>query len=99
MADEKKKEEQKPMKLPRFSYQVPEDLTSDFLQEMADDTRETPSDLITAILRKHFKRQKEERMLKAFSAQPVERREIPHYGPKPSTSEAGQEESRSADAG
>lgn len=85
------------MKLPRFSYQVPEDLTTDFLQEMKDDVRETPGDCITAILRKFFKQKTEEKMLKAFIESPEERRAIPHYGPKPSQSDVGQDKSQSGD--
>lgn len=96
MNDEKKQEgTNKPMKLPRFSYQVPEDLTSDFLQEMKDDVRETASDCITAILRKHFRAKNEAKMLRAFTESPEERRAIPQYGPKQTPSDAGKAESPS----
>lgn len=97
MNDDNKEEGQKPMKLPRFSYQVPEDLTTDFLQEMKSDHRESPGDLLTAIIRKYFQIQTEERMLKQFPTESLEERQaIPHYGPKPSTSDRGQIKSQSA---
>lgn len=44
------------MKMPRFSYQVPEDLTEVFKKEMEKQFRESPSNLITAILRHYFNR-------------------------------------------
>lgn len=95
MSEEKK--EEKPMKLPRFSYQVPEDLTSVFLKEMEEDFRETPGETITAILRKFFQQKTEARMLKQFTGSP-EGGPIPHYGPKPSHSEAGQGKSQTEGA-
>lgn len=94
--DENKKQEGQPMKLPRFSYQIPEDLTSDFLQQMKEEFRESPGDCLTAILRKHFQQKTEERLLKTFVESPEERRAIPHYGPKPSQSDAAQTKSQTA---
>lgn len=96
MMVEEKKQEGKIMKLPRFSYQVPEDLTSDFLQEMKDEFRETPSDCLTAILRKHFQKKTEDRLIKAFVESPEEGRPIPHYGPKQMPQDAGQANKRTA---
>ncbi len=83
MDDTKIEGPQKPMKLPRFSYQVPEDLTTDFLHAMKADLRETPSDLITAVLRRHLQQMMEEKMLRSFTEVPEDRRALPSYGPKP----------------
>lgn len=93
--DEKPTKEGKPMKLPRFSYQVPEDLTAQFMQEMNADKRESPGDLITSILRKYFELRLEEQYWKQFTSRP-EGSAIPHYGPKSSRSNAGQEQERTA---
>lgn len=85
-------------KLPRFSYQVPTDLTSAFINEMKRDLRETPSDLLTAIVRKHFASLAHAEVVGRLQAAALldERRAVPSYGARPAKSEAESGESKKA---
>ena len=86
-------------KLPRFSYQVPADLTAEFVSEMKRDRRETPSDLLTAIVRKYFEELAHASVverLKANESLQEDERRVPRYGVKPSTKESESDAQRKA---
>jgi hypothetical protein len=100
MANETEDEGPMVTRLPRFSYQLPPDLTQMFVSEMARDHRESPSDLITAVLRRYFEARSHAQVMAKLNAkeglEAAEQR-IPYYGPKPAKSEVGQETKRKTD--
>jgi hypothetical protein len=86
-----------PAKLPRFTYQLPPDLTGPFIAQMKKEFRETPSDMLTAIARRFFaelahaevvgRLREDEQLL-------IEERRIPNYGTRTEQAEAVQENER-----
>lgn len=74
------------LRIPRFTYQVPDDVAEIFLQEMHDDVRDSAGDLISAILRKYFRAKMAGAMLQRFDQEvDGDPGEPPTYGPKPPT--------------
>lgn len=78
--------------IPRFSFSIPKECCHDFLQHMQEEDRGSAGELLTAIVKRYFRRLRAERMVKEMNAteQPQEARSIPSYGLRKSMSNADQ---------
>ena len=82
--------------IPRISFQVPKPFRAEFLQRMHDEVRSTPGEQLMAIFVQGMRQYRSE-VQAVTKGLEGERRRIPVYGPKPSTSAIDQEKSRTAD--
>lgn len=80
--------------IPRISFQIPRQYRAEFLQRMIDEVRLTPGEQLMAIFVQGMRQYRAE--AQAVKGLEGERRRIPVYGPKLSTSTFAQEKSRTA---
>ncbi len=83
--------------IPRISFSVPKAYRKEYLQMMIDEVRLTPGEQLMAIFVKFMRHYRAEVLaVESASELPAtERRRIPFYGPKQSTSKAAQDVVRS----
>jgi hypothetical protein len=83
-------EETEMSKLPRFSFQIPADLTAVFVNEMKRELRETPGDLLTAIVRRYFSGLAHTEVVDRLKAEALQDgQRIPNYGVKSLKTDTG----------
>lgn len=80
--------------IPRISFQVPKPFREEFLQRMIDEVRSTPGEQLMAIFVLGMRQYREEVL--AVKGPEGERRRIPVYAPKQSTSVIGPQKSQTA---
>jgi hypothetical protein len=82
--------------IPRISFSVPKSFRQDFLQRMIDEVRSTPGEQLMAIFVQGMRIYRAEVTAQATLPPEGERRRLPHYGPKSSTSKVAQGEAQNA---
>jgi hypothetical protein len=95
--DEMSDESDRTVRIPRFSYQVPDEVAKDFLEELDDTALGSAGELISVILRKYFRSKKADRMLRRIAEHEDQSAQVPAYGPTPPTPKAAQDKRKIGD--
>lgn len=83
--------------IPRATVGIPKEIRHEFVQDMIDEVRQTPGELIVAILIKYYRAKRAQRMLNNSTVQPGEKPRIPSYGSKVLKSASDQDRSQTGE--